>query len=151
MPLTLYTIGFAGWKAEDFFETLKAHKIRLLVDVRLNNTSQLAGFTKRDDLAYFLRAICKAEYRHEPLLAPTKEILGAYKRTEIDWGEYGVAFSDLLRERRVQRVVKRKSLRKNTVFMCSEPTPEKCHRRLVVEYLASRWRGAEVVHLVRLP
>lgn len=149
MSLTLYTIGFAGWEAEGFFETLKAHKIRFLIDVRLNNTSQLAGFTKRDDLAYFLKAICKADYRHEPQLAPTKEILVAYKKKKITWEQYEVAFLNLLEERKVERIVKKRSLQKNTVFLCSEPTPERCHRRLVVEYLAGKSEERiDVAHLV---
>ena len=121
--------------------------IERLVDVRVNNTSQLAGFTKRDDLAFFLGQLLEADYLHEPLLAPTKPLLKAYRDGEMTWNDYEVAFFDLMAERRVEREVSRESFAGRTVLLCSEPTPDRCHRRLVVEYLDQTWGNVQAVHL----
>lgn len=115
--------------------------------MRLNNTSQLAAFTKRDDLGYFLREICQAEYLHLPDLSPTKEILHAYKKGEMPWEEYELCFLDQLARRRVESTVDRRLFEVPTVLLCSEPTADHCHRRLVAEYLARKWGPARVVHL----
>lgn len=115
--------------------------------MRLQNTSQLAGFAKRDDLEYFLREICGADYRHLPELSPTKEILDAYKKNAMPWEEYETRFLELLRERRTETTVDRDLFEVPSVLLCSEPTAEHCHRRLVAEYLASHWGGVTVVHL----
>lgn len=136
--MEIYTIGFTKRTAEQFFEPLKSAGIRRLLDIRLNNTSQLAGFTKGGDLPYFLRTICGAAYLHEPLLAPTDEILAAYRR-DGDWARYEGNFLALLADRRVDEVIDRNLFSEPTVLLCSEPTSERCHRRLVVEYLRSKW------------
>jgi len=115
--------------------------------VRLNNVSQLAGFTKRDDLRYFLRELCNADYLHEPRLAPTEDILKAYQRKEIDWVDYEGAFRRLLAERHVETLIDRALFSQQAVLLCSEPTAEKCHRRLAAEYLAAAWGQTTVVHL----
>jgi uncharacterized protein (DUF488 family) len=143
----IYTIGFAKKSAAEFFGILQRAGIRRVIDVRLSNTSQLAGFTKRDDLEYFLGQICQAEYRHQPELAPTKEILDAYKKKELPWEEYESRFVALLAERQVEKTVDRRLFEGPTVLLCSEPTPEHCHRRLVAEYLATKWADATIVHL----
>jgi len=117
------------------------------MDIRLNNTSQLAAFAKRDDLAYFLDAICGAEYLHEPLLAPTQEILDAYKKRKGDWDAYEREFLTLMRERKIESKLDRAQFAASTVLLCSEPTPEHCHRRLVLEYLAEKWGGIAIHHL----
>jgi uncharacterized protein (DUF488 family) len=118
-----------------------------VIDVRLHNTSQLAGFTKRDDLEFFLAAICDAAYCHQPLLSPTEEILEGYKKKAISWEDYEARFRALLAERRVEDVLDRQSFAVPTALLCSEPTPEHCHRRLVAEHLAARWEDVNVVHL----
>lgn len=118
-----------------------------MIDVRLSNTSQLAGFTKRGDLEYFLGQICQAAYEHRPVLSPTKEILDGYKKKEISWGEYEAGFVALLAEREVEKTIERRLLDVPTVLLCSEPTPEHCHRRLVAEYLAGQWTDVTIVHL----
>jgi uncharacterized protein (DUF488 family) len=118
-----------------------------LIDVRLSNTSQLAGFAKRDDLQYFLRELCAAEYCHEPALTPTKEILDAYKKKQISWDEYEKRFVDLLIDRMAERAVDRRLFEVPAVLLCSEHSPEHCHRRLAAEYLAAKWDGAKIVHL----
>lgn len=118
-----------------------------MIDVRLNNTSQLAGFAKRDNIEFLLRELCGAEYRHEPALAPTQEILDAYKKKEISWEEYEMRYLDLLADREVESVVPREEFDVPTVLLCSEPEAEHCHRRLAAEYLARQWGGVEVVHL----
>lgn len=145
--MEVYTIGFTKTTACEFFERLKAAGIRRLVDVRLNNVSQLAGFAKRDDLRYFLKSICTAEYVHEPLLAPTKDILDAYKRQKGSWEEYERLFLQLITERKIEESVGPDLFDVPTVLLCSEPTAEHCHRRLVLEYLQDKWDNMEVVHL----
>jgi uncharacterized protein (DUF488 family) len=115
--------------------------------VRLNNTSQLAAFAKRDDLEYFLRELCGAEYCHEPMLAPTEEILDAYKKKAIGWEEYESLFSAILAERAVEQRVDRRLFAAPCVLLCSEPKADRCHRRLAAEYLARKWGDTKIVHL----
>jgi uncharacterized protein YeaO (DUF488 family) len=115
--------------------------------VRLNNVSQLAGFSKRDDLAFFLRAICQAEYRHELLLAPSPELLDGYRKAHGAWEDYERGFLALLAERQVEKKLDRALFAVPTVLLCSEPTAEHCHRRLALEYLARHWGNIQPVHL----
>lgn len=117
------------------------------MDIRLKNASQLAGFTKKSDLPYFLDAIGNIEYVHEPLLAPTEEILDDYKKRKGSWEAYEPRFLDLMRERQIETVIPRSLFELPTVLLCSELTPEHCHRRLVLEYLQAKWGGVEAVHL----
>jgi len=143
----IYTIGFTQKSADRFFSLLRQHSIRQLLDVRLNNVSQLAGFSKRDDLAYFLRELVGADYSHEPLLAPTQGMLDELKKKGGSWIEYERDFMNLMKERRVEQQLSPAAFDTPTVLLCSEPTPEHCHRRLVVEYLDSRWGDVRGVHL----
>jgi uncharacterized protein (DUF488 family) len=143
----IHTIGFTQRSAGEFFETLRRAGIRRLIDVRLNNTSQLAAFAKRDDLAYFLAEICGAEYLHCPELSPTKEILDAYKGRSISWNEYETRFIDLLTGRKVEETLDKALFAVPSVLLCSEPTAEHCHRRIVAEYLAAKWGDVHIVHL----
>ena len=145
--MDLWTIGFTQRSAASFFGALREHGVRQLVDVRLHNVSQLAGFAKRDDLAYFLRTICGAEYCHEPLLAPTQELLDEYRKAKRGWSTYERGFRALLAERQVERVLDRALFDLPTVLLCSELTADHCHRRLVLEYLSDAWRPFEIVHL----
>jgi uncharacterized protein (DUF488 family) len=145
--MEIYSIGFTQKSAAEFFGALKSAGIRRLVDVRLNNTSQLAAFAKRDDLAYFLRTICDAEYVHEPLLAPTQEMLDAYKKRKGAWPDYERAFLSLMQERQIETALHREQFVEPAVLLCSELTAEHCHRRLVLEYLAQRWDGITIRHL----
>lgn len=144
--MEIYTIGFTQRAAEDFFESLRRAGITRLIDVRLNNSSQLAGFTKRDDLRYLLGRICDAEYVHEPRLAPTQGLLDAYKKRRGPWDAYERDFLALMADRQAEELPKELFAGK-PVLLCSEHTPEHCHRRLVVEYLDERWGGVEAVHL----
>ncbi|HEX9056241.1 MAG TPA: DUF488 domain-containing protein [Ktedonobacterales bacterium] len=121
--------------------------IRRLLDVRLNNSSQLAGFSKRDNLAYFMRELCHAEYVHEPLLAPTQEMLDEYKKRKGSWQEYEQRFLALMSERRIEGRISPTLFDTPTVLLCSEATAERCHRRLVLEYLQSKWGGLSIIHL----
>jgi uncharacterized protein (DUF488 family) len=143
----VYTIGFTQTTAERFFGALKSAGVKRLLDVRLNNVSQLAGFAKRDDLAYFLDAICGIAYVHEPLLAPTREMLDAYKKQKGSWQEYERRFLALMAERKIEERLNRDLFEVPTVLLCSEATPECCHRRLVLEYLQEKWGGLNVVDL----
>lgn len=141
------TIGFTKKSASNFFNALRTARIGRLIDVRLNNSSQLAGFTKRDDLRFFLREICDADYVHQPLLAPTQEMLDGYKKQRSTWQEYERLFLDLLAERQVEQQLPSDLFDIRSVLLCSEPTPERCHRRLVIEYLQSKWGIITPVHL----
>lgn len=145
--MEIYTIGFTKTTAGDFFERLKRTGIRRLVDVRLNNGSQLSGFAKRDDLRYFLKQLCQAEYIHEPLLAPTKEILDDYKKRKGSWRDYQQLFLELMTDRKVEHAVGPDLFDVPTVLLCSEPTAEHCHRRLVLQYLHEKWGNIEMIHL----
>jgi uncharacterized protein (DUF488 family) len=145
--MEIYSIGFTQKNASQFFGTLKTNGIERLLDVRLNNTSQLAGFAKQADLAYFLSEICGAEYEHEPLLAPTQEMLDTYKKKKGDWDVYTEAYLDLIRSRKVESALSKESFLKKTVLLCSEATAEHCHRRLALEYLQQYWEGVTIRHL----
>lgn len=145
--MEIATIGFTKKSAAGFFEPLKRAGIKRLIDVRLNNTSQLAGFTKRDYLAYFVAEICGIEYLHDTTLAPTAELLDAYRKQGGGWDEYQRQFQALLAERAVDQTLDRALFAERVVLLCSEPTAERCHRRLVAEYLAQRWGGVNIVHL----
>jgi uncharacterized protein (DUF488 family) len=144
--MNLFTIGFTKKSAEQFFTRLKNSGTERLVDVRLNNVSQLAGFAKKDDLRYFLEAICGIGYLHLPLLAPTQEMLDSYKKKRGEWQLYEKQFLELMRERQIEREVSREVLG-NACLLCSEDTPEHCHRRLVAEYLRDKWSDVEIAHL----
>jgi uncharacterized protein (DUF488 family) len=142
----IFTIGFTRKSAETFFNSLKGAGVKRLVDIRLNNVSQLAGFTKREDLRYFTKAICGIEYVHVQTLAPTKEILDAYKKLKGDWGFYERQFLDLMAARRIEEDVPRELL-DGGCLLCSEEKPDRCHRRLVAEYLRKKWGDVEIEHL----
>jgi len=143
-----YTIGFTKKTAEAFFGMVRQAGVKRIVDVRLNNISQLSGFAKRDDLAYFAKELCGADYIHVPELAPTKQILDAYKKAKGSWEEYEMRFLELMAKRQVENTVPREVI-DGGCLLCSEDRPHHCHRRLVAEYLSSRWGAMDVEHLVR--
>ncbi len=146
-PIKLFTIGFTKKNARTFFTKLKDAGVARVLDVRLNNVSQLAGFAKKDDLQYFLNAIAGIGYEHLPSLAPTADILTAFKKEKGDWGLYEEQFQRLMRERKIEETPDR-GLFQYGCLLCSEDKPHHCHRRLVAEYLAGKWGGVEIVHLV---
>lgn len=143
----MYTIGFTKKGASEFFGLLEESSIDRLVDVRLRNRSQLAGFAKRDDLRYFLDELLGAEYDHRPELAPTEELLDDWRDDEITWEVYEDRFRELMAEREVEQTLERDLFADGTVLLCSEHQPDQCHRRLVLEYLNQQWGGIEPVHL----
>lgn len=146
--MKIYTIGYTKKSAEEFFDLLESRGIEKVVDVRLKNTSQLAGFSKRQDLEYFLRRLLGIEYDHLEFLAPTPEMRKAYQESGIDWDSYVEEFFELLEERKVlDRLDRDLFARKKYCLLCSEPTPEHCHRRLVAEYLQRSWPDVEIIHL----
>ncbi|MEA3254766.1 MAG: DUF488 domain-containing protein [Candidatus Altiarchaeota archaeon] len=144
--MKIYTIGFTKKTAEEFFRILTRNGIEQIVDVRLNNTSQLAGFTKKDDLRYFLKELCDIEYHHFEFLAPTKEIRDRYNK-EGNWGIYTEGYINLLDERRILEKLDRPFFKRKTCLLCSESLPDNCHRRLLAEYLKKHWSDVEVIHL----
>ncbi|WP_067587967.1 DUF488 family protein [Endozoicomonas ascidiicola] len=144
----IYTIGFTQKKAKAFFELISNEMIKTLIDVRLNNVSQLSGFAKRDDLAYFLNELCDINYEHAPELAPTKDMLNAYKKNEISWEEYEDKFLNLMSQRLIEKSI-RPAIEDGGCLLCSEHKPHFCHRRLVVEYLNDNSNlNLSVKHLV---
>lgn len=145
--MEVYSIGFTKRTAAEFFGALKSAGIRRLLDVRLNNSSQLAGFTKREDLPFFLRELCAAEYRHERLLAPTEDLLRAYQKKVMTWQAYEQAFVHLMSERRIGEKIDRELFVVPTVLLCSETKADRCHRRLVLEYLREKWGDLNIIHL----
>lgn len=144
--MKLFTIGFTKKSAEKFFSMLCDAGIMRLIDIRLNNVSQLAGFAKRDDLRYFLKTICGIQYIHVPELAPTEEIFSAYKN-KGDWKVLERDFNKLLKTRKVEKTLSPGMFDKSCL-LCSEDKPEKCHRSLVVDYLKKHWGEMDVTHLL---
>lgn len=142
-----YTIGFTKKSAEEFFTKLRDAGVKRLLDVRLNNSSQLAGFAKRDDLAYFLKTIGGIEYEHVPELAPTKEILDAFKKHKGAWEVYESDYLELLSKRDIEKQLPQ-SLFEGSCLLCSEHLPDHCHRRLAIEYLQQHWDGLTTTHLM---
>ena len=146
--ITLYTIGFTKKSAEQFFELLKSHHVQTLVDVRISNSSQLAGFAKGSDLIYFLKQIADIRYRHIEDFAPTKELLSDYRAGKVDWSEYVKIYTHLLDCRCINRRYQVADF-DGCCFLCSEETPEQCHRRLLAEYLRQQDpENVKIVHLV---
>ena len=145
--MKIYTMGFTKKPASNFFELLKSSGAKRLIDVRLNNVSQLAGFAKKGDLEYFLNKVCRMKYIYLPQLAPTKEMLDAYRKEHQDWETYERQFLALMDERRIWKIGIKRVI-SGGCLLCSEDRPEHCHRRLVAEYLQRHWDDVEIIHLV---
>ncbi len=144
--IKIFTIGFTKKTAEEFFMRLIQAGVKRVIDIRLNNVSQLAGFAKRDDLCYFLRTIGKIDYVHRPDLAPTQQILDDFKKNKGGWEIYEKNFLALLSSREVETRISPELLHE-ACLLCSEEKPAQCHRRLVAEYLCARWKHVKIVHL----
>ena len=144
--MRVYTIGFTKKSASDFFELLRASGAKRIIDVRLSNMSQLAGFSKKDDLEYFLRKICHMEYVHLPELAPTREMLDSYRKGHKNWDIYESEFLALIEQRQIEKMQIKRTVA-NACLLCSEDKPDQCHRRLVAEYLQRSWGDLNIVHL----
>jgi uncharacterized protein (DUF488 family) len=144
--MKLYTIGFAKKSAERFFTLLKRAGVRRILDVRISNTSQLSGFTKKDDLRYFARAICGADYVHLPELAPSGELFHARKKEGMNWKSYEKRYLDLLKRRNIVETLPQ-SLFDGGCLLCAEEDPRDCHRGILAEYLESEWGDVEIIHL----
>jgi uncharacterized protein (DUF488 family) len=144
--IKLFTIGFTKKTAKHFFTRLIRSGVKRVIYIRLNNTSQLAGFAKQDDLRYFLWAIGRIDYVHCLDLAPTKEILDAFKKNKADWSLYEKDFLMLLSGRKAEERIS-PALLQEACLLCSEEKPSHCHRRLVAEYLSEKWGNVEIVHL----
>jgi uncharacterized protein (DUF488 family) len=145
--MKVFTIGFTKKSAEDFFNALKRPGLKRIVDVRLNNVSQLAGFSKRDDLRFLARTISGLDYVHLPDLAPTQEMLDEYKKKHGDWADYECKFNSLMSQRQIESRVS-KDLIEGGCLLCSEDKPQNCHRRLVAEYLQKKWGDLEIEHII---
>ena len=145
--MKLFTIGFTKKSAEKFFSMLIDAGVRRMIDIRLNNTSQLAGFAKKDDLIYFLKKIGDIDYIHWPELAPTQDIMNEFKKKKGSWDTYEKKFLTLLTKRGVENKILKSDL-EASCLLCSEEKPQKCHRRLVAEYFGKKWPEIEIVHLI---
>ena len=147
--MEICTIGFTKHSAREFFGILKSEGVERLIDVRLNNVSQLAGFAKRDDLLYFLE-LHGIRYAHEPhLLAPTADLLKAYRNREITWDDYEKRYLDLIARRSIETELSPEFFYPRSALLCSEHTAVNCHRRLIVEYLDTHWPDVRALHLPR--
>ncbi|HVT82854.1 MAG TPA: DUF488 domain-containing protein [Phycisphaerae bacterium] len=144
--VNIFTIGFTRKTAEEFFCLLEEAGVKRVIDTRLNNISQLAGFAKKDDLRFFLKRVCNIDYVHMPELAPTQEMLDAFKKEKGEWADYEKKFVALITQRQIETKVPREVVHMGCL-LCSEETPEHCHRRLVAEYLKRAWGDVEIVHL----
>ena len=144
--IKLYTIGFTGKSAQKFFELLEQNKVRKIIDTRISNNSQLSGFAKGRDLEFFANRICGISYEHELNFAPTKELLGKYRKKEITWEEYTEEYVNLLETRNIRQMVEIESLHE-CCLLCSEHSPQKCHRRLLAEYLQASNPDIQIIHL----
>lgn len=144
--ITLFTIGFVSKSAEKFFGLLAQAGVRRVIDVRLHNSSQLAGYTKRRDLEYFLKAIVGADYVHLPIFAPTKTLLDGYKKGQINWPEYERQYQDILQHRQPHTKLTPEIL-DHACLLCAESTANQCHRRLAAEYLQNTWPNLIISHL----
>lgn len=142
----LFTMGFTQKSAEQFFDTLIKSGVKTVIDTRLNNVSQLAGFTKKNDLKYFLKQVGGIDYVHILDLAPTKDILDEYKKNKGDWGVYEQKFLKLISDRQIEKKVTPELLN-HGCLLCSEAKPHNCHRRLVAQYLSKKWENIKVCHL----
>jgi len=145
--LRIFTIGFTKKSAREFFGKLRRPGLVRLIDVRLNNVSQLAGFSKRDDLEFFCEAVLAIPYRHLPELAPTPDMLDAYKKDHGEWEKYEQKFLALMAERKIEQTLDQE-LVDGGCLLCSEATPEYCHRRLVAQYLQGKWQDVQVEHIL---
>ncbi|MFN8111923.1 MAG: DUF488 domain-containing protein [Solirubrobacterales bacterium] len=145
--MDVFTIGFTQTTAEHFFDRLADAGVVRVLDIRLRNDSQLAGFAKARDLPYFLRELIGADYEHDPRLAPTAEIMDAFKKQKGSWEDFAPAFTALLAERAVEDVLDRGDFERPTALLCSEADAAQCHRSLVVAYLDERWGDMNPVHL----
>lgn len=142
----IYTIGFSGKTAEIFFELLKTYDIKTLIDIRLNNISQLAGYTKKNDLKYFLNKICNIRYIHATILAPTKDILDAYKSKKISWNEYEKRYLALMKNRNFEKIIKDYDFDRSCL-LCSEKAADQCHRRLAADIIKEAFSLDKIVHI----
>lgn len=145
--MEICSIGFTHKSASEFFGLLNANHIERLLDVRLNNTSQLAGFAKHSDLPYFLKEICGASYVHEPLLTPTPEILEEYRKNKENWEKFLTNYRALIRSRKVESALSKKDFQQRTVLLCGEASAEHCHRKVALDYLKAKWGGITILHL----
>ncbi|WP_304296605.1 DUF488 family protein [Capnocytophaga leadbetteri] len=146
--IKLYTIGFTGKSAEKFFDLLKKAEVKKIIDTRINNVSQLSGFAKGTDLKFFAKEIGNISYEHDIDFAPTKDLLANYRNKKITWQEYEKEYLNLLDLRKIKSKVEIQKLHKNCL-LCSEHTAEKCHRRLLAEYLQQSFNDVEIIHLVK--
>lgn len=146
--ITLYTIGFTKKSAEHFFNLLRDNNVKQLVDVRISNSSQLAGFAKGKDLEFFVREICHIPYKHVADFAPSKELLDRWHKQDVTWEEYERIYIQLLNDRNIIRNYGIKAF-DGSCFLCSEDTPEQCHRRLLAEYLKKHsTEQVKIIHLI---
>ncbi|MGG5215988.1 DUF488 family protein [Rahnella variigena] len=147
--MKIHTIGFTKKTAEYFFKKISDNKISILIDTRLNNSSQLSGFAKAKDLEFFLREICKVQYIYRPELAPTKIILDDYKNKNISWDNYAYEYLNLMEQRLISKKLSKLEV-DNGCLLCSEDKPHQCHRRLLAEYLKEQWNDekTEINHIL---
>jgi len=145
--IMLYTIGFTKKSAKKFFDLLKKNKVRKIIDTRLKSESQLSGFAKGTDLKYFAKEFFNIDYIHRLDFAPTKEILNSYRKKEITWDEYTIQYLKLLENRKLDGKISFRDLN-NSCLLCSEEKPDKCHRKLLAEFIKQKYPDIKIIHLI---
>lgn len=146
MGVNLYTIGFTGRTAKDFFTNIQNANVKKVIDVRLNNTSQLSGFAKRDDLSYFLKEICGCDYVHNTSFAPTIEILNSYKKKHISWNEYETQFLKLISIRKIENMITENEIHMSCL-LCSELQADRCHRTIIAKYFQDKFKNVKIYNI----
>ena len=145
--INLFTIGFTKKSAEEFFNLLISNRVERIVDIRINNSSQLSRFAKAEDLQYFAKAIGNIDYLYRTDFAPTIDLMKKIRKNEMSWEEYEVEYLNFLDMRKIAKKVNVEEFN-NNCFLCSEHTPEKCHRRLLVEYFQKLNNDVKIIHLM---
>ena len=142
----LYTMGYTQKTAEKLFNLLSEHEIKRLMDIRLHNNTQLAGFTKQNNFKYFIERLSDIEYRHIPLMAPSKDIFDDYMKNGLEWEGYELRFKRLIDQRKIEQLINEDEI-DGACMLCCEPEATNCHRRLVAEYLQNYFKNIEIIHL----
>jgi uncharacterized protein (DUF488 family) len=145
--IKLFTIGFAGKSAERFFQLLRDNGVQKIIDTRLYPSSQLSGFAKGKDLKFFLKEVANISYEHKIDFAPTEDLLSRYRSKQLNWKQYESEYIAILKERDVTKSLNPQALHQSCL-LCSEHSPENCHRKQLAEYLANQLNGISIIHLI---
>jgi uncharacterized protein (DUF488 family) len=142
----LYTMGYTQKPAKKFFNLIDKYEIKRIIDIRLHNNTQLAGFTKQNNLKYFLKRLSDCDYCHIPLMAPSKDIFDDSKKNGLEWKEYASRFNKLINQRKIEQLINEDDI-DGACLLCCEPEATNCHRSLVAEYLQKYFGDIQIIHI----